>query len=111
MTEDAVAAARWLAMNRLLGAFGVVETLQSFRATNPGMMALINGDFAALEYAAEQRGRSKAGPCPHCISPGNCGSDPQAGKQCAHGWDESLIETTDTGVVCRRCGAEGAVYR
>lgn len=30
---------------------------------------------------------------------------------CAHGWDESLIESTPEGVICRRCGVEGAVYR
>lgn len=31
---------------------------------------------------------------------------------CQHAFDESVIEGTPTGgVVCRKCGAEGAVYR
>lgn len=30
---------------------------------------------------------------------------------CDHGWNENLIESTPEGVVCRRCGVEGKVYR
>ena len=103
MTEDAVAES----VEMIIAAARAAYKDAPYRVDESQLRPLIMNHLAA----AAQRGRSKAGPCLHCISPGNCGSDPQAGKQCAHGWDESLIETTDTGVVCRRCGAEGAVYR